>query len=475
MTPLRSSSILTRSRGLPSTPCTTTAIALLAAAACASPTHAQSPADAAAVLPNGITVLLHPVPGSGRVEMQAIYRVGFIHEPAGMTQAAHLLEHLVCNAGTRSYEPGESMRLLNRKGAANAETLPDWTHYDYGVPPTDLELALRIEAERLTSLEITRDVVLQEAPRCYQETDHVERIAAAGMGKHAFMALSQAWRHGREQALVRGGMEDYAPADLQQFHHASYRPENLTLVLIGDFERARALRLIERHLGGIANPRASRPAAIDWSKAPERSTVHWDSKTSAVCIAFPPPPDASDRIVLTLWGSSLHQALQADAEIAREVDALICPSQNWSVGELPFYVYAAARPGTDLDRLEKLLAGRLRAAARERKTPRDLAAIRTGARAIVEMSRPLGWEEVQRIAKQVERHAGRGSPVGMVMGQRAIHSGVARMFLGPDAAATVRRLDSLTADELQHSIEGTVEKGRQLVTFLVPGGEGHRK
>src|SRR5687768_8479641 len=79
-------------------------------------------------LENGVKVLMHPVPGVKQVAVEAFYDVGLIHEPEGMPQAAHLLEHLVCNAATTGYKAGESMKLLNQFGMANAETMmPDST------------------------------------------------------------------------------------------------------------------------------------------------------------------------------------------------------------------------------------------------------------------------------------------------------------------------------------------------------------
>ena len=321
------------------------------------------------VLENGLTVLLRPIPEADQVSVEAFYRVGFLHEPKGMTQAAHLLEHLVCNAETKSFKQNEAMKRLNRLGMANAETLPDWTHYDYILPSDKLELALRIEAERLTSLRIGKDIVAVEASRCYKETDFVEQNPAAGMVKHAFMAFNQAWRHGMKTALVRGGMDGFRIDDLAAFHREFYRPDNLTLILVGGIKPDHALKLIETHLGGLRPAEAAPQGAIDWSKIPARTTVTWDAKVRSVCIAFPPPSKHSDRVVLSLMGSVLAQKLMTDPQITAVANSVFCSNHLWSVGELPFFVYAAAKADASLQEVERVLTTRVQQIATS--TPDD--------------------------------------------------------------------------------------------------------
>jgi predicted Zn-dependent peptidase len=84
------------------------------------------------------------------------------------------------------------------------------------LPAGDLELALGIEAQRLSSLKITPEIIRQEAPKCYQEAAMVEQNPQAGMLKHAFMAFGQAWGHGLGQARVRSGLEEIPAADLER-------------------------------------------------------------------------------------------------------------------------------------------------------------------------------------------------------------------------------------------------------------------
>ncbi len=419
------------------------------------------------VLDNGMTILMLPIPQADQVAVVAFYHVGFLHEPKGMTQAAHLLEHLVCHAATKSYGRNEAMNLLNRLGMANAETLPDWTHYDYVLPSDKLGLAIQIEAERLTSLRIDEDIIAVEAPRCYRETDIVEQNPAAGMIKHAFMAFNQAWRHGATDALVRGGLENLSIDDLAGFHRRFYRPDNLTLILVGGFEADHALKLLEKHLGGIRPEGTARLAAIDWPKVPRRMTVQWDAKLRGVCIAFPPPDDQGDCLVLSLLGSVLAQKLTTDSEIGKVADSVFCSNFQWGVGEMPLFIYAAAKPEAALKEVEDAVARRAQQIFTDLPDYAPMQ-MRMAAAQLSQQASILDWASVQTMARLVARQRGGNlrSGTAMVLGQSAINWGVADRLLGPKPSESVSQLSSLTGAKLRRLVARCLDPSRQFVTLL---------
>lgn len=410
-----------------------------------------------------------PVPGTEQVAVEAFYWVGLAHEPAGMPQAAHLLEHLVCNAATRSYKAGESIALLNQIGLANAETMGDWTHYDYMAPAGELERVLKIEAERLDSLSIGEAIIRQEGPRCAQEVEFVERNPQAGMGKFAFCALNQAWRHGRDVAHIRTGLDGYSAEELERFRRQTYRPDNLTLVLIGDFDPEATLALARKHIGSIKNPDAARLAPIDWTKAPKRATVKWDSSVQAVCVAFPPPEDPLARVVLSLWGLTLQQQLAADPQLMQLADAVLGPNHMWSVGELPFFIYVAVKPGVELEKVEALLTERISKLVETGGVvpPANMVMY---ARQLAATTETLNEPAVRQTARALAQQTGRDEKqaLAMVLGQGAINWGIADRFLGPDPAAMIAELGGLTADQIAKIRSEHLSDERRIRTFLVP-------
>ena len=448
-------------------------------AAAAQPMEAIASSDSSdagrVVLDNGITVLLCPIEGADRVAVESLYRVGFLHEPKGMPQVTHLLEHLVCQCATSGYAAGESFALLNSKGQANAETLADFTHYDYVVPATDLELVLRIEAERLTDLRIERAAIEREAPKCYAEADAVERNPRAGMTKHAFMAFGQAWGHGARTARIRGGLEEIPVDDLKRLHARCYHPGNLVLAIAGGFERGEAIKLVEDVLGGIPASRAAPPRPPAWARVREKIEVRWDSKVRAVCIAYPPPEKAMDRLALSLWGNLLMQKLMSDKALMGVADAVFASNQNWSVGTLPFFVYATAKPGVAVSRVQGELARGLEAALASMSAATDVMSIRFMAGNLAR-SPELTWKAVQRQAKMLSGRVGvdvkRAS--GMVLGSVALQRGFAELPLGAEGSQGAERLGRLTSDELQRIQRRCFDTSRRFVTVLLPATSAPR-
>src|SRR5690242_2307310 len=103
-------------------------------------------------LHNGLRLVLMTDMGAPIVSYQTWYGVGSRHELPGQTGMAHLFEHLMFNQ-TRSRAPGEFDRLIERTGGdTNAATWVDWTYYRDSVPARDLEMVVKLEADRMTDL-----------------------------------------------------------------------------------------------------------------------------------------------------------------------------------------------------------------------------------------------------------------------------------------------------------------------------------
>ena len=437
--------------------------------------QAQRGSDNRVVLANGITVLMYPIPAADRVAVESFYRVGFLHEPKGMTQAAHLLEHLVCQCATRSYKAGEAMRLLNQEGMANAETLSDFTHFDYMLPSEQLGLALRIVGERMSSLRMVPEVIRQEVPKCYQEANLVERNPRAGMIKHAFMAFSQVWRYRANKAQVRGGLAAIPVAELERFYRASYHPQRLVLVLIGGFERAKALQLVKKHLGSIQPSDAATPQPLPWSQVPKEMTVQWDSSVRAVCIGFPPPDDVKERLLLTLWGNLLMQGLMTDTKVQGAADAIFCTNTTWGVGTLPFFVYAAAKPKVTVQQLQGALEAGLQSMTAAKPGRAEMTQFRLIASQFAQEP-VLNWDVIRQQGQAVASQLGRDpeEAAGLVMGNMAIQLGLRELLLGSDSARVAKTLQAVAADDLHRLLRRTLDPSRGFVTVLMPMGQARQ-
>ena len=418
-------------------------------------------------LANGVTIVVSPVPGAGQVGIESVYDVGFVDEPENMVQVSHLLEHLVCYSPGAGFEQKKAMEWLNSIGMANAETLPDWTHYDYAVPVDDIEKVFEIEAARLQQKSFAPRLIRAEAKRVYQETDFVENHPSSGMAKHAFMALAHHWKFNARTALVRGGLEQIEGSRLVAFYKQTYRPENLRLYVTGDITVDQARRFAEQHLGSVQPPAQPPGSSINWTRVPAESTIRWDSANSAMCVAWDPPESAEDRILLSAVSLLASQSLWQNAHVQERCHMIQTSNNTWPVGDLPLFVYAMAKPETSLDELSAIMVDEFEKALRGvAKRP---ARVKGLAFSYEFQMRPKAWDQVKNQAKRLrQQNRTEGESVQLILLQDALNRAIADRFLGDKPNEMIALLKQVDQPRLSALIETALERDKRHTTRIVP-------
>src|SRR6201999_3653163 len=161
-------------------------------------------------------------------------------------------EHLMFNE-TEGRPAGSFDRTLEEAGAeSNAATWVDWTFYHESIPKDRIGLVISLEAERMHGLaprepqvKFEKEVVANE--RRYRVDDDVEGAVNELLYKIAFTVHPYHWP-------TIGWMRDIEAItidDCRTFYRTYYAPNNATVVLVGDFDEAEALKLIEDKYGKI--------------------------------------------------------------------------------------------------------------------------------------------------------------------------------------------------------------------------------
>ncbi len=419
-------------------------------------------------LANGIHLIVNSIPEAPDVAVEMSYEVGFVDEPKSLVQAAHLLEHLICYSPGAGFESKGAFGWLNQVGMANAETLADWTHYDYVVPKDDVEKVFEIEASRLSLAAFDRRLLLQEAQRVYGETDAVESNPQTGMVKHAFMAIAHAWRHAAPMARVRGGLEDFAEEDLLDFYVNNYQPNRLTVAVTGGIQPAKARQLAEKYLSRFQNSTDSGDSPIDWAHVPAVQQVAWDARPTAVCVAWEPPPNGVQRGGLSLLATLAYGRLTGDAELKKSCAMVFCSNSSWPVGDLPLFVYASVKDSAQLDAVQESLADRfsryLLQVAREADDtiPQMLFQYE-------HLQQKSTWATIERTSQTLL--SATRSPrqaIRLVLLQDALNRIVMRRLLGSQPSATIERLKSLTEEQWVEIAESALQPRQRHVVRIVP-------
>jgi len=204
------------------------------------------------VLDNGLRILVKEMHAAPVVTFWAWYMVGSRNERTGITGASHWVEHMLFK-GTDGFGKGEIMRQVSRLGGyLNGFTSEDHTVYFETLPRQHLDLAMRIESDRMVNARFAaadvaseRTVILSE--RAMAENDPgfllYEEVQSAAFRVHPYRWHVLGWRADLE-AMTRD--------DLFLHYRTHYSPNNCLLVVAGDFAAADALALARRHFAGIA-------------------------------------------------------------------------------------------------------------------------------------------------------------------------------------------------------------------------------
>src|SRR5574341_499604 len=147
-------------------------------------------------LSNGLRVILVPEPKAPVASLQIWYRVGSRDEVSGKTGLSHLMEHMMFK-GTGRHGKGEFSRLIaDHGGTDNAFTSEDYTAYFETLASDQVDLALELEADRMTGLAVSddefaleRDVVKEERRQRTEDDPHgtlTEHLSAVAYLAHPY-------------------------------------------------------------------------------------------------------------------------------------------------------------------------------------------------------------------------------------------------------------------------------------------------
>ena len=139
-------------------------------------------------LANGLEIVVIPDRRAPVVTHMVWYRNGSADDPLGKSGIAHFLEHLMFK-GTHAHPQGEFSNLVSELGGQeNAFTSYDYTAYFQRVAKEHLGTLMEFEADRMTNLVLSdevvapeRDVVLEER-RMRTENDPVRPARRGGAG-----------------------------------------------------------------------------------------------------------------------------------------------------------------------------------------------------------------------------------------------------------------------------------------------------
>ncbi len=314
-------------------------------------------------LKNGLKVVLHEDRSTPVVAVNVWYHVGSKNEEPGRTGFAHLFEHMMFQ-GSKSYNNDYFTPLQEAGGSINGTTDEDRTYYYETVPSNFLELALFLEADRMSGLPEAMTQEKLDNQRDVVKNERRQRVDNQPYGT-SFERIGEIMYpkgHPYHWSVI-GSLEDLQAASLQDvisFFRKYYVPNNAVLTLSGDFDEKQARMWIEKYFGPIARGAdIARPdPAMPKLDKETRVTVEDAVPFQRRYMVWPGTRAyARDEAPLDILGRILSSGrtsrLQSNLLYGKEMVSQIGAGNSTSEIGGTFQITATARPGKSLDDIEK--------------------------------------------------------------------------------------------------------------------------
>lgn len=233
-------------------------------------------------LPNGIKYYIRAnAKPEKRAYLQIVVKAGSIDEDQDQRGLAHFIEHM-CFNGTEHFPKNDLVKYLESLGMSfggdlNANTSFDRTYYLLQVPTDSAESfekgfqVLQDWASNVSfdpeELEKERGVIREEW-RLYRGAQ--ERIM-----KQHFPIYYWGSKYAERDVIGDTAVIMHAPREtFLRYYKDWYRPDLMSVIMVGDFDAKKAEELFNKYFGGLKNP--ANPRKKEYVKVP----IHDDVKVS---------------------------------------------------------------------------------------------------------------------------------------------------------------------------------------------------
>jgi zinc protease len=405
-------------------------------------------------LANGMRVLTVPDNSSPTVAIQVWYHVGSKDDPLNRSGFAHLFEHIMFKS-TKNMKSEMMDRLTEDVGGFNnAFTNDDVTVYFEVVPANYLETLMWAEADRLSGLNV--DDANFKSERDVVKEEFRQGVLAPPYGMAFYLLQAKSFVDHPYKRPTIGSIEDLDAAslkDVQEFHSTYYRPDNATVVVVGDFDPKQLDTWIDKYFAPI--PKPSKPLPRVQVKEPPRKsesrlTHYGRNDLPAVGFTYLTPkqsdPDSdalrvAEALLSAGESSRLYNSLVYTQQIAAEVIGDSNPLEDAGL----FMVGAILSEGKKPEDAEKALVAEIK---KLQDTPVPAA--------------ELEKAKNQLITNQLrERETSNG---------KALALGEAAVLLGDPARVNtdLARLQAVTAADVQRVMKKYFTDANRFVLYYLP-------
>lgn len=339
-------------------------------------------------LDNELRVILIPMKNPGLVSYYTVVHAGSRDEvEPGKSGFAHFFEHMMFR-GTDKYPPEKRNDILSNMGAdTNAYTTDDFTNYYLHFPTKYLEQVIDLESDRFMNLKYSLPAFQTESRAVLGEYNKNfsnpfvqldEKIRDVAFDKSSY-------KH-----TTIGFIKDIQnmPNEYEyslQFFQRFYRPENCTILVLGNFDPAQTLTLIKKYYAPWKpGDYATKPIPEPEQSAERRGKIDYQGDTLPIVMAAYKAPafavDSKEYAALTLLAdlafgetSPLYQRLVLKEQKADFVQADNDPHRDPYL----YQIYARVKDDKDLPAVEQSFYSTLEEMKQKPADPKRLADLKS--------------------------------------------------------------------------------------------------
>ncbi|MFZ0545340.1 MAG: pitrilysin family protein [Candidatus Promineifilaceae bacterium] len=416
-------------------------------------------------LDNGLTVVLKEMHHAPVTSFWVWYRVGSRNEIPGITGVSHWVEHMMFK-GSPQFPPGSLDRLVSREGGRfNAFTWIDFTAYFETMPSDRIDLALRLEADRMPNAIMTPEDVESERTVIISERHMYENQPTFLLREELSAAAFRVHSYHHDTIGDETDLKTMSRDDLYNHYKSYYAPNNATIVVAGDFETKQMLDRIQELYGDIpSGPPLDKTTRPEPEQRGERRVfVHGPGDTAYLIYAFRAPnathPDFYPLILLNAayaGGSSLgyfggpttnKSSRLYKALVGQDLAVAVSGNASPTIDPYLYTISTVVRPGRTLAEVETALEAELERLADEPITQ-------------AELDKALKRAKAQFVMAG-ESVSGQGQMIGMAEAVSGDYGWYER---------TLDTLEAVTLEDIERVRQLYLGRGNRTVALYEPSG-----
>lgn len=202
-------------------------------------------------LDNGLKVVVVEDHSIARISVGVLYNVGSADDPEHMVGLSHMTEHMFFHGSERFPDIGATLGAEG--GTINACTSEDFTLYVTDAPSSALEKICEAEADRMGRFELKNEEIFRkEQMAVFEERLMCVENPPLGLADEYIQAsLWPQHPYGKEIIGSRKNIRAYTRNAVNEHYRTWYKPNNATLLVIGDVKGKAVFELAQKYFGWI--------------------------------------------------------------------------------------------------------------------------------------------------------------------------------------------------------------------------------